>query len=82
MASNIQKLGNQLAERMKRTAGAAVPVFAELGTINTNLSLTTDGLSTPIPASDYMTPSGVTLTAGDRVLVIWIGSNPVIANVY
>lgn len=82
MASNIQKLGKQLAERMKKTAGAAVPVFAELGTINTNLSLTTDGLATPIPASDYMVPADITLASGNRVLVIWIGSNPVIANVY
>lgn len=52
--SNIQKLGNTLAGRMQRTAHAAVPTTLELGTINQNMSLTTDGLRSEIPKGDYM----------------------------
>lgn len=54
MNSNMQKLGDILTARMKRTAGAAVPTSLELGVINKNLSLTTDGLKVPIPKGDYM----------------------------
>ena len=51
---NIQRLGDVLASRMKTTSAAAVPTTIELGTINGNLSLTTDSLPTPIPKGDYM----------------------------
>lgn len=54
MSSNIQRLGETIAGRMKRTASAAVPTSIELGIINSNLSLTTDSLKTPIPRGDYM----------------------------
>jgi hypothetical protein len=52
--NNMQRLGNVLASRMKTTSAAAVPMTIELGTINSNLSLTTDSLPTPIPKGDYM----------------------------
>ena len=54
MGNNIQKLGEVLSGRMKKTAGAAVQTTIELGTINSNLSLTTDSLRAPIPKGDYM----------------------------
>lgn len=54
MGKNLQRLGAGLAERMKHTAGAAVPVVAELGTITRNLSLSVDSLKTPIPKGQYM----------------------------
>lgn len=54
MSNNLQRLGAELASRMKKTAGAAVPVTVELGTINQNLSLSVDSLNTPIPKGDYM----------------------------
>ena len=60
MGKNIQRLGDTLANRMKRTAGAAIPTALELGTINSNLSLTTDSLKTSIPKGDYML--AITLT--------------------
>lgn len=41
MSSNIQRLGAALSDRMKRTAGAAVPTCLELGAITANLSLVT-----------------------------------------
>lgn len=54
MSSNIQRLGDVLAGRMKNTANAAVPTFLELGTIGSGLSLTTDSIKTPIPPNQYM----------------------------
>ena len=54
MSSNMQRLGNTLASRMKKTSAAAIPTTLELGTINSNLSLTVDSIPDPIPKGDYM----------------------------
>lgn len=54
MSSNIQRLGEVFAGRMKKTARDMTPTSIELGVINSNLSLTTDSLKTPIPKGDYM----------------------------
>lgn len=52
--NNKERLGSVLDGRMKETSGAAVPTAIELGTINGNLSLTTDSLQSPIPKGEYM----------------------------
>lgn len=120
---NLQRFGNVMNGRMKKTSNAAVPVTVELGTINGNMSLSTDSLMTPIPKGSYMidirlgcttyktsdeehTHSGGThgghsggsgththnggehnhrlpqefraLKAGDRVMVVWCGHEPVV----
>lgn len=62
MSSNIQRLGETIDGRMKKAASAAIPMGVELGTINSNLSLITDSLKTPIPKGDYMIC--LTLTGG------------------
>lgn len=54
MSSNMQRLGATLSDRMKKTSAAAVPTTLELGTIGSNLSLTTDSLPVPIPKGDYL----------------------------
>ena len=54
MSSNMQRLGATLADRMKKTSAAAVPMALELGTIGSDLSLTTDSLRVPIPKGDYL----------------------------
>ena len=54
MSSNMQRLGDVLSDRMKRTSRSHTQVSIELGVINRNLSLTTDSLRTPIPKGDYM----------------------------
>lgn len=54
MGSNIERLGDIMTGRMKKTSAAAVPTTTELGIINKNLSLTTDSLPTAIPKGDYM----------------------------
>ncbi len=60
MTSNIQRLGDALASRMKKTANAAVPTTIELGTIGNNLYLTTDSIKTPIAADQYMVAINLT----------------------
>lgn len=64
MSTNLQRLGNTLAERMKRTSNAAVPTTMELGTIGSGLSLTTDSIPTPIPKGAYMV--NIMLTGGNQ----------------
>lgn len=54
MGKNMQRLGDTLNSRMRKTAGAAVPMNLELGIINDNLSLTTDSLRSPVPKGQYM----------------------------
>ena len=54
MGENIQRLGDTLSGRMKKSARAAIPTSLELGKINANLSLTTDSIAAPIPKGDYM----------------------------
>lgn len=54
MNSNMQRLGDTLASRMKKTSAAAIPTTIELGTIGSNLSLTVDSIRDPIKKGDYM----------------------------
>lgn len=61
MSSNMQKLGDTLVRRMKKTSAAAVPTTIELGTIGSNLSLSVASLRDPIPRGDYMI--NITLTS-------------------
>lgn len=77
MASNMELLGNVLAKRMYKAAGAANPTTLELGTINSNNSLTTDSLG-PIPKGDYLIGADLNLSPGDRVLVAWCGNDAVV----
>ena len=54
MSSNMQRLGAILQNRMKQTASAAGSITIELGTVRSNLSITTDSLQADIPKGDYM----------------------------
>lgn len=81
MSNNVQRLGRTLARRMQITASAAVGTYTELGSIHDNLSLTTDSLQVAIPKGDYMFMREHVVQAGDRVLVVWCGNEPVVAGV-
>ena len=82
MGQNINRLGDILEERMKKTVGAAATVATEMGTINENMSLTPDSLQADIPQGDYYTiKSRYTMQPGDRVLIAWCGNDPVIAGI-
>ena len=114
--TNMQRLGNTLSDRMKKTSKGAVPTTVELGVINGDLSLTVDSIGAKISPSEYMidlrlthetycsyssshthaasdhTHSGGShdhrapsvfrrLEPGDRVLVMWVGHEPVILSI-
>jgi hypothetical protein len=64
MSKNMERFGSTLANRMKKTANGAVKITTELGTINSNLSLTPDSLQAAIPKGDYMV--NIMLTGGNR----------------
>lgn len=83
MSSNMERYGKVLSDRMRRAASAAVPIAAELGRINENLSLTPDSLRIPIPKGDYLVDNTLTgvLQMGDRVLLIWCGNDPVVVSI-
>lgn len=76
--NNIQRLGDTLSKRMAKTARAAVGVYTDMGTINYNNSLTPDSLNVPIPQGDYLISEGADPQPDDRVLVAWVGSQPVV----
>lgn len=81
MSNKIQKLGNVLNDRMQKAITGRATVTVELGVINSNASLTTDGIPAEIPKGDYFMPQGTELQPGDRVLVAWCGMTPVITAV-
>jgi hypothetical protein len=62
MSTNIQRFASIMSSRMKQTSTAAVPTTLELGTVQSNMSITTDGLQAVIPRGDYMV--NLTLTGG------------------
>lgn len=62
MGKNVNRLGNILAGQMQRSAKANIPTTLELGTINSDKSLTTDSLPARISPGDYMID--IRLTAG------------------
>lgn len=100
MGNNMKRLGEVLAGRMQKTAKSNTQTTLELGTINSDLSLSVDGLSGRIARIDYMVDVRLThddyrtnetddhshrlpapfrkLRAGDRVLVAWVGYEPII----
>ena len=43
-----------MADRMKQTSEAAIPVTIELATVNRDLSITPSSLGIPIPKGEYM----------------------------
>lgn len=103
MGSNMKRLGDVLAKRIQQTAKRSFNPPLELGTINSDLSLSVDGLSGRIARRDYMVDVRLThddyrtnaaddhthrlpspfrkLRAGDRVLVAWVGYEPIIVSI-
>lgn len=62
MSTNIQRFASIMSSRMKQTSNAAVPTTLELGTVQSNMSITTDSLQAAIPRGDYMV--NLSLTGG------------------
>ena len=76
---NTSRLGGILADHMKKTAKAGLPMGLDLGRItDQRLTLVTDKLRVPIPRGSYSTLGTLYLEAGYRVVVAWIANEPVI----
>lgn len=54
MKSNLQRYGDIIASRAKKTANASVPLFLELGKIESNLYLKVDSVKDPIASDQYL----------------------------
>lgn len=83
--NNMDRLGAVLAKRMQRTAEGNKGLGLELGRIKETrregvdvLDLVSDSLRQTIPQGSYSKLAGVTLTDGARVVVVWLGHEPVV----
>lgn len=67
MINGFTELGNVLDSAMKGRAKANDTVSNELGTINSDMSLSTDSFDKPIPKGDYMVDVRLTHNHGMEV---------------
>lgn len=82
---NMDRLGSILAKQMQKTVQANRPLGLEMGRIKETrrdgvlvLDLISDSLRQTIPQGGYSTLGGVSLRDGDRVVVAWLGFEPVV----
>ena len=77
--TNVEKLVALIISQMQTTAGANRPMLLDFGRIaDRKLTLITDGIRSDIPRGSYSTLGALHLEPGDRVVVAWIGNEPVI----
>lgn len=95
MSSNpIEEFGRMVNEQIHNVVRGNKGITLELGTIGANMSLKVSSLGNAIPKGDYMvslhlkldTTSGLPsqlrgLRKGDRVLVAWVGTEPVVIDI-
>ena len=65
MQSNMERFAMMMADRMRKTAGAAVTTAVELASVNADLSITPDSLGRSIQKGEYKVNimlSGITRT--------------------
>ncbi len=72
----VNDLARVLTDRMKQTQDK--DNLVDFGTIGNGGHLTTDHLQVMMETDDYSKLDGLTLTKGDRVLVIWVDTEPVV----
>lgn len=78
MASNIEKLGETLQGRMHTVRKSKSATLIELGSLVGEKILKPDTSPGPIPQGEYSLCSSGKVKAGDRVLIVWCGDEPVI----
>ena len=85
MSKNTDRLCAALTRQMTRSAKSNQPMGPELGRIirvyregRYVLDLISDSLRKTIPQGSYSTLGGLRLEGGDRVVVVWIGNEPVV----
>lgn len=91
MSNPIEELGKTLSAQMQHAAHANTGITIELGTIGNNMSLKVASLGNAIPKGDYMISLHLQqseetgklrgLKAKDRVLVAWVGTEPVVVDI-
>lgn len=83
MPSNLEKLGSTLLGQMKRMNSSNAKTAVELASIKKGFSLAPDDSPGPIPKGEYSVCGNVSekLKAGDRVLIVWCGTEPVVVDV-
>lgn len=78
-SDGFSRLAGVIGQRAKDEM--ASPPVMELGYIQSDFSLKTDFFDRSIPSGEYLQCGGVTINQGSRVLVAWIGSDPIIIDV-
>lgn len=79
MSRSTDRLVAALTHRMQQTSRAGQPMGLDLGQItDRKLTLTTDRIRSPIPRGSYSTLGPLSLEAGDRVVVAWVGNEPIV----
>ena len=76
MNGGSNNLARVLTDRIKQAQEKGNLV--DFGTIGNSGHLTTDHLQVMMETDDYSKLDGLTLTKGDRVLVIWVDTEPVV----
>ena len=64
MRSGFNELGDVLHGNMQKVSKTNDTISSELGTINSDMSLTTDSFTSPIPQGDYMVDIRLTSNHG------------------
>ncbi len=89
---NITAFSELLNKQIHRVSNAGRERVLEFGTIGDDLSLAADSLKDTIPKGDYLLAMRLTASAkpseplrgirrGDRVLVAWVGGQPVVTEI-
>lgn len=82
MPKNMEKLGNTLHGQIARVNKANRKTTIELGVLTGSMSLRPDLSPGPIGRREYSVCRSIadTLGPGDRVLICWCGTEPVIVD--
>lgn len=76
MNGGSNNLARVLTDRIKQAQEK--DNLVDFGTIGNSGHLTTDHLQVMMETDDYSKLDGLTLAKGDRVLVIWVDTEPVV----
>lgn len=84
--NQLTALAELLSERIQTALKAGNSILLELGRMQNDFSLTADSLKDSIPKGDYLlslslTESPRNIKPGDRVLVAWVGGQPIVTNI-
>ena len=84
--NSIEALGKLMNSQMKRILKGNKDIALELGSIGPYMALNVSSLGNAIPKGDYMMSLHLkegarALQPGDRVLVAWVGTEPIVVDI-